>query len=56
MCRAQVPELWIGYFWSYGPLKLKIVDFAVWSYSLCNSKTVQDTFMKLHININQHYM
>ena len=41
-------------FWSYGPLKLKIVDFAIWSCPLCNSKTVQDTFMKLHTNINQH--
>ena len=42
------------YFLSYGPLKLKIVDFAIWSCPLCNSKTVQDTFMKLHTNINQH--
>ena len=28
-CRAQEPYLWIAYFWSYGPLKLKIVDFAI---------------------------
>ena len=37
-----------------GPLKLKIVDFAIWSCPLCNSKTFQDTFMKLHTNIYQH--
>ena len=42
------------YFWSYGPLKLKIVDFAIWSCPLCNWKTVQDTLMKLHTNIYQH--
>ena len=53
-CRAQEPYLWIVYFWSYGPLKLKIVDFAIWLCPLCNSKTLQDTFMKLHTNINQH--
>ena len=55
-CRAQEPWLWIAYFWSYGPLELKIVDFAIWSCPLYlyNSKTVQGTFMELHTNINQH--
>ena len=38
----------------FGPLKLKIVDFGIWSCPLRNSKTVQDTVMKLHTNINQH--
>ena len=41
-------------FWSCDPLKLKIVDFAIWLCPLCNSKTIQVTFMKLHTNINQH--
>ena len=44
----------IAYFWSYGPLKWKIAEFAFQSGLLCNLEIVEDIMMKLHKFINQH--
>ena len=53
----QEPQLWIAYFWSYGPLKLKIVDFAIWLYPLCNFKLLKISswkFIQILNNIRRH--
>ena len=39
---------------SYIPLKFVISSSMTKSWPLYNFKTVQDTFMKLYTNINQH--
>ena len=54
MQSARTITLEYVFFLSYVPLKFVISSSVTKSCPLYNFKTIQDIFMKLHTNINQH--